>query len=388
MRGQSAADPAPTDNLAAAAPATTSVAVLATSAAAILRSFPDLPACPGAAGLPMPSRSRSPFLFPRFGTALGRTANEIGRITMRAGTRLLNDAMKAKTVQRRAATGSGDWIAGMALGPAGMRRYWLFRPPGVAWSERLPLMVMLHGCTQDAVSFAASTRMNRLAARQGFLALYPEQDRTAHPAGCWNWFDTRTGRAHAEAATILTAIEQVLLLYPADRRRVAVAGLSAGASMAALLASRAPERFQAVIMHSGVPPGTAHSTVSALTAMQGWRAPAAVASRAPLPPLLVLHGTRDTVVACANGRAAAVAWAEAAGGIEGESRVVQRGSRRDMAVTDFRARRRTVATLCEIEGLGHAWSGGDPRQPFGDADGPDASRLAWTFAARRFAIAA
>ena len=335
----------------------------------------------------MPSRPRSSLLFPRFGTALGRTANEIGRITMRAGTRLVRDAVKTRTVQRRAATSSGDWIAGMAVGPAGVRRYRLFRPPGIVWSERLPLMVMLHGCTQDAVSFAAGTRMNRLAVRQRFLVLYPEQDRTAHPAGCWNWFDTRTGRAHAEAATILAAIDQVLLLYPADRRRVAVAGLSAGASMAALLASRAPERFQAVVMHSGVPPGTAHSTVSALTAMQGWRPTAAVASRAPLPPLLVLHGSDDAVVACANGRAAALAWAEACGGVEGESRVVQRGRRRDMTVTDFRARRRTVATLCEIDGLGHAWSGGDPKQPYGDADGPDASRLAWTFAARRFAEA-
>ena len=108
---------------------------------------------------------------------------------------------------------------------------------------------MLHGCSQDAAAFATSTRMNRIAARERFLVLYPEQDRLANAQGCWNWFDTDSGRAHVEAALILQAIDQACLLYPVDRKRVAVAGLSAGASMAALLASRHPERFKAVVMH-------------------------------------------------------------------------------------------------------------------------------------------
>jgi poly(hydroxyalkanoate) depolymerase family esterase len=327
----------------------------------------------------------SPFLFPFAGAALDRAAADIGRATLRAGTRLLQEAAKRKTVQRRTAAGSGEWIAGIAFGPAGSRRYRLFRPAGVAASERLPLVVMLHGCGQDAASFAASTRMNRIATRQRFLAVYPEQERAANPNGCWNWFDTRSGRAHAEAATIRAVIDQVLLLYPADRARVAVAGLSAGASMAALLATRMPERLQAVVMHSGIAPGTAHSTVSALTAMQGWRAPGMLPADTPLPPLLVIHGSRDTVVSVANARAAALAWAEGCGGLEGESRLVRRGKRHAMTVTDFKVRRRTVATLCEIDGLAHAWSGGDAKQPYGDAVGPDASRLAWAFIARQFA---
>jgi poly(hydroxyalkanoate) depolymerase family esterase len=120
------------------------------------------------------------------------------------------------------------------------------------FGERLPLMVMLHGCGQDARSFATSTRMNRVAARGRFLVLYPEQDRLANSQGCWNWFDTSAGRAYGEAALIMQAIDQVWMLYAGDRERVVIAGMSAGASMAALLVTRHPQRFKAVVMHSGI----------------------------------------------------------------------------------------------------------------------------------------
>ena len=103
---------------------------------------------------------------------------------------------------------------------------------------------MLHGCGQDAGSFAVATRMNRIAARERFLVLYPEQDRMANAQGCWNWFDTRSGRAYGEAQLIMGAVEQVCLLYPVDRERIAIAGLSAGASMAALLVTRLSRPFQ------------------------------------------------------------------------------------------------------------------------------------------------
>lgn len=95
--------------------------------------------------------------------------------------------------------------------------------------------------------------MNQVATRERFLVLYPEQSHLANAQGCWNWYDTRSGRAYAKAALIDQAVEQVCRLYPVDRARIAVAGLSAGASMAALLATRHPERFKAVIMHSGNP---------------------------------------------------------------------------------------------------------------------------------------
>src|SRR6476659_10162853 len=109
----------------------------------------------------------------------------------------------------KAPAGEGDWIAGIAVGATGARRYRLYRPPGMKFGESLPLIVMLHGCGQDAKSFAQTTRMNRIAAREHFMVLYPEQDRLANAQGCWNWYDRRSGKADAEAATLMAAVDQV-----------------------------------------------------------------------------------------------------------------------------------------------------------------------------------
>lgn len=300
-------------------------------------------------------------------------------------SRLLQRAAQPLRERRKPPAGAGSWLMGSLLTEAGPRRYWLFRPEGVRFAEKLPLLVMLHGCQQDAKSFADSTRMNTIAARERFLVLYPEQPRLANSQGCWNWFDTQSGRAAAEAAWIMRAIEQVCVLYAADRERIAVAGLSAGASMAALLATRYPLRFKALAMHSGVPPGTAHSTASAVGAMQGRRVPRPVAEPGQAwPPLMVIHGEDDGVVSARNAAAAAQMWSQAAGAREGVSLAQQRGKRYPMTVTHFKRSRELVATLVQVGGLGHAWSGGAARQRFSDASGPDASRMVWRFVARQF----
>jgi poly(hydroxyalkanoate) depolymerase family esterase len=304
--------------------------------------------------------------------------------TARAGRSAVARAVKVSTQAMRPPPGPGEWLAGVIVGTHGVRRYRLYRPAGVSPGERVPLLVMLHGCGQDAKSFAVLTRMNAIAARERFMVLYPEQDRLANANGCWNWFDTDSGRAYGEAGLIVKAIDQVCLFYPVDRTKVAVAGLSAGASMAALLATRHPERFKAVVMHSGIPPGTAHSTVSALGAMRGRRAPTPAVKPVVLwPPLLVIHGGADPVVSVKNGHAAVQAWGDAAGAVAGSTRSVQRGKRHPMAVTVFRLGRRTAAQLVEIGRLGHAWSGGTTGKPYSDPIGPDASRLAWSFVARQ-----
>ncbi|MEO6564872.1 MAG: PHB depolymerase family esterase [Casimicrobiaceae bacterium] len=318
-----------------------------------------------------------------------RNVASLTRNNVRSGRRAVVQALTPALDKHKPPPGAGDWLMGVALGLAGARRYRLYRPPGMKFGERLPLMVMLHGCGQDAKSFALSTRMNRIAARERFLVLYPEQDRMANAQGCWNWFDTKSGRAHGEAALIMKAIDQVCLLYAADRTRVAAAGLSAGASMAALLVARHPERFKAVMMHSGIPPGTAHSTLSAIGAMHGLRGTTALpaapqAMVASWPPLLVIHGSDDRVVSVNNGRAAAQVWAEVGGARPGDPRSVHRGKRHATTVTDYQHRRRSAATLVEVNHLGHAWSGGAPKQPFSDSEGPDASRMIWAFAAKQF----
>lgn len=321
----------------------------------------------------------------------------------------------------------GQWVAGVAPGPAGARRYHLYVPPGLALKagEKLPLLVMLHGCGQTGRDLAALSRMNLLAARERFLVLYPEQERLANAHGCWNWFERRNGKTDAEAATLLAAVDLVARRQPVDLGRVAVAGLSAGASMAVWMAAQYPERFRAVAMHSGVAPGTAESSATAIVAMQGRRdahlpdpvAPAPTASKRALsvktqqptpgagseavggegaahkptplralPPLLVVHGDADGVVSLRNASATAALWADALGASAGPARTLQRGQRHATQVTDFKARGRTVVTLREVKGLAHAWSGGTSSLPFSDPAGPDASALIWAFVARQFLV--
>lgn len=324
--------------------------------------------------------------------SLQRNFVALSRIAVATTTRAMAKTLKpvaAPTAKRGPAPGAGTWIAGVVIGATGARRFKLYRPPGVKFGERLPLLVMLHGCAQDATSFAASTRMNGIALRERFFVLYPEQDRLANGQGCWNWFDTGSGRAYGEAALLMKAVDQVCLFHPVDKSRVAIAGLSSGASMAALLVTRHPQRFKAVVMHSGIPPGTAHSTLSALGAMRGRRATPPLAATATTmaahwPPLLVIHGGADTVVSPHNGQAAAQVWAAAAGARALAPRRVQRGRRYAMSVTDFKRQGSTVATWVSVDGLAHAWSGGAARQPFSDGQGPDASRMVWAFAAKQF----
>lgn len=318
-----------------------------------------------------------------------RSFAAITRNAMKAGTRTLGRALKPAVARRLPPPSAGDWIRGVATVATGARRFRLYRPPDVKLAERLPLLVMLHGCGQDANSFAQSTRMNRIALRERFLVLYPEQHHLANSRGCWNWFDTASGRAYSEAALIMAAIDQVCLLYPVDPSRIAIAGLSAGASMAALLVTQHPGRFRAVVMHSGIPPGTAHSTLSALGAMRGHRATQPLlatpqAMVAHWPPLLVIHGKADAVVSPENGRVAAQVWANAASARASAARSVQRGQRYPMRVTDYKRAGKTVATWVEVAQLAHGWSGGAAHQPYSDGRGPDASRMIWTFAAKQF----
>jgi poly(hydroxyalkanoate) depolymerase family esterase len=318
-----------------------------------------------------------------------RSVAAMTRLTAASGHRALAQALKPLTERLRPPAGAGTWIPGAVMGRSGILRFKLYRPPGIGIGERLPLMVMLHGCGQDAHSFAASTRMNRLAQHERFLVLYPEQDRLANGQGCWNWFDTAKGRAQGEAALIMQSVDQVCLLQSADRDRVAIAGLSSGASMAALVGTRYPDRFKAVVMHSGVPPGTAHSGMSALGAMRGRRPMASPATHMPAPPtrwppLLAIHGDADAIVSPHNSLTAAEFWSQAGGARAGSVRRVRRGKRYPMTITDYKHGRSTVSSLVAVAGLGHAWSGGTAGRAFSDARGPDASRMAWAFAAKQF----
>ena len=319
----------------------------------------------------------------------------VTRQAIRSGTQAIKQALRAApsghplATTQRAPVAKADGGMTLVIGTAGALRCWLYKPPGVRRTERLPLVVMLHGCGQDAEALAASSQMNRIAARERFLVLYPEQGRLANAAGCWNWYNTRSGRAQGEAGAIDAAIDQVCRRQAVDPERIALAGLSAGAGMAALLATRRPERFRAIAMHSGIAPGVAYSSATALMAMYGRATPSLplgpLAAGVRLPGLLVIQGSRDAVVAPSNGAEAARRWAARVDAQPSTPRTVQRGARYAATIIDYRSQGRLVATLCEVKGLGHAWSGGAAGRAYSDPQGPNASRMIWVFMTKQFA---
>ncbi len=268
--------------------------------------------------------------------------------------------------------------------------YGLYLPPNPS-AATLPLVVMLHGCTQSSDAFARGTRMNLLADRYGFAVLYPEQPAKRHAQTCWHWYDTRASAGGAEAHAIVALVDKLTAEHRLAANRVYVAGLSAGAGMAILLAVRYPAHFAALAVHSGVVFGAARSVVSALDAMRRGTAhdPAAL-MRAALPasghpgmPTLLLHGECDEVVYPINVEQLEAQFLALNGVVNANGCVVAA----DLLVTEHGAYRervyrragRDLVKVCLVAELGHAWSGGDDTVPLHAAIGPDASEEIWAF---------
>src|SRR5690606_29203712 len=185
---------------------------------------------------------------------------------------------------------------------SGQRSYKLYVPPQ-AGDRLLPLVVMLHGCKQDADDFAAGTAMNEAAREQGFYVLYPVQSRRSNPQKCWNWFKHNHQQAGRGEPAILAAMtREVIGTHQIDPHRVYVAGLSAGGAMAAILASEYPDLYAAAGMHSGLAPGIASDLPSALAAMKG-DGNLSPTHKASGVPTIVFHGDKDGTVHPANAEA-------------------------------------------------------------------------------------
>jgi poly(hydroxyalkanoate) depolymerase family esterase len=263
----------------------------------------------------------------------------------------------------------GSFVSGRhgGAGAAG-RDYKLYLPPQ-AGAQPLPLVVMLHGCTQDADDFAAGTRMNEVAREQGFYVLYPVQSQQANPQKCWNWFKhSHQKRERGEPAILAGMVRALMAQHGIDPRRVYVAGLSAGGAMAAILGQTHPELFAAVGVHSGLAAGSATDLPSALQAMK--QGAASVPRTAGSVPTIVFHGTGDHTVHPLNGEQ--VFGAAVAGPVQAEP-VQSPGSRRVTRKVSRAASGESFAEHWVVDGAPHAWSGGSSAGSYTDMRGPDAT---------------
>ena len=288
------------------------------------------------------------------------------------------------------APGSFERIA-LMLGGA-LHHYWLYVPPDAqadadaSAPAPMSLVLMLHGCSQEAAEFAAATEMNTAAAAANALVLYPEQARGANPGGCWNWFEPENQhRGQGELGVVVAMLRDVMARHSVDAQRVYAAGISAGGAMAALLAREYPELFAAVGVHSGLQAGAADNMMAALSAMNngaklGTAEHNGAASATPLPALIVFHGDADTTVDAKNGEQLVEAALQTALGDknaavqetqQGQSDAGQRFTRHLYRASD------SAPVLVEhwlLHNGGHAWSGGSAKVGQTDPKGVSATQ--------------
>jgi len=280
------------------------------------------------------------------------------------------------------------------------RQYRLYVPANLGTGPS-PLVVMLHGCTQSPETFAESTRMNVHAESGRFLVLYPAQRITANPARCWNWFLPRNqARGGGEPAEIVALVDHVARQHAVDRKRVYVAGLSAGAAMSATLAACYPDVFAAAAIADGTMYKSATSLTEAGRVMAKGEAPdpgvlggeawACGGKRPLMMPVAVWHGRGDDLVHPQNGDGLLRQFAtlndladdgSANGSVAAtaETRSGQTNGGYAYTVARYAWRGRPLLEYYRIDTMGHAWSGGKDDLPFSDAKGPDASLAMWNF---------
>lgn len=244
---------------------------------------------------------------------------------------------------------------------AGSRSYRLYIPKHRPDTQR-PLLIMLHGCKQNPSDFAVGTRMNNLAETHGMLVAYPAQTQSANPSACWNWFDPgHQLPGMGEPAIIAGLTAEIIKSYEIDRKKVFVAGLSAGGAMAVVMGETYPALFSAVGVHSGLPYKSANDVISAFAAMRG---DASYIKAIPKLRTIVFHGDADSTVAPSNGAnivgGAAFSTAERVSG-----RYTRRVARDSRGLTLFEH--------WVLHGGGHAWSGGNAAGSYTDSSGPNAS---------------
>ena len=286
-----------------------------------------------------------------------------------------------EATETTAATG-GRFISASFTNQAGTRQYKLYIP--TCYDDKpLPLVVMLHGCTQNPDDFANGTRMNALAEEHRCLVVYPMQGQASNSSKCCNWFNAiDQKRDQGEPSIIAGITREIIGKYHVDSDRVYVAGLSAGGAMAAIMHATYPDMYAAAGVHSGLAFGAAHDLPSALGAMKGGAAgvsrPASAASGKVIP-IIVFHGDRDKTVHPRNGddimsqslsRHAHVASAPDV--------IVQEGQvKNGQAYTCTMHRNSAGQVIAEqwlVHGAGHAWSGGSRHGTYTDPAGPDAAQ--------------
>ncbi|MBB3464528.1 PHB depolymerase family esterase [Rhizobium sp. BK377] len=196
---------------------------------------------------------------------------------------------------------------------------WYYPPETNQRSGPLPLVVVLHGCTQTAAGYDAGSGWSKLADEFGFAVLFPEQSRQNNPNLCFNWFsESHIERDRGEVRSIREMIDRMVSDHGIDPKRVFITGLSAGGAMANAMLAAYPEVFSGGAIIAGLPYGVASSVPEAFDRMRGHGMPCrerlqerlrlASTHVGPWPTISVWHGAADKTVDELNARAIIEQW--------------------------------------------------------------------------------
>ena len=299
------------------------------------------------------------------------------------------DQFNGKFIHPTAPSGA-RFEEGIHVSAHGSRTYKLYVPSGLHTGQPVPLIVMLHGCTQSPEDFAAGTRMNTLAEEQSFLVAYPAQPASANAQKCWNWFSPGDQeRDGGEPALIAGITRQIMRDYAVDSARIYVAGLSAGGAAAAIMGAAYPDLYAAVGVHSGLACGAARDLPSAFAAMRRGGAgtlrrassDVTASDAAQTVPTIVFHADGDTTVHPSNSDHVLAQAGTTAGNLTTtvEHGEVANGGRKFTRTLHSNSCGIAVLEQWTVHGGGHAWSGGSPEGSYTDPRGPDASRAMLRF---------
>lgn len=283
-------------------------------------------------------------------------------------------------------------------------RYRLFVPQAPSAPSGRPLVVVLHGCSQNASDIARLSRFDVLAERSGFAVLYPETGPSLdNPYGCWRWWVPENQlRKGGEPEVIVTMAAEAGSAVELDRRRVYVAGFSSGGAMSAILGALYPDVFAAVGVHSGIPYSAAATLSCTIGVLSGGaerpESGATIAYHAQgrrhrIMPLVVVQGDEDGRVAAVNAERLIRQFAQLndlADDGDGENQSMdavadatadeQKPDGRSYQIIRYHdARGREIMRKLVVAGMGHAWSGGPAGEKYSDPGGPDVTSSLWRF---------
>ena len=289
-------------------------------------------------------------------------------------------------------------------GSAGSRPYYVYTPVNYQVGTSVPLIVMLHGCTQTPTDFASGTQMNALADQKQFIVIYPQQTSADNSLSCWNWFQSadqaRGSGEPAIIAGIVQTVEQTTSQWTIDTNRVYVAGMSAGAAMAVIMGATYPDIFAAIGVHSGLEYQAATSLTAASTAQmqggpdpttQGQAAYHAMGSAARVVPTIDFQGQSDFTVYPVNGDQVIEQWMQtdhlasnntynASFGSPATTTNGQVSGGYSYTVQTWNNTSGSeIEEYWKINSMGHAWSGGNSSGSFTDPKGPSATNAMYTF---------